>query len=285
MILPAELKTALEEGLKRRIQNVEALGGGCIHRAARLDTPQGPLFCKWNQLNQMANFEAEAHGLAQLGASATLRTPQVLARLQTPHYAVLVLEFLPSGDESPEFWENLGFGLAELHRHSRPAFGLEVDNFIGSLVQHNDWNEDFHRFWAERRLLPLLEQVWPQLGSEDRQRANRLLECLPERIPFEAPALLHGDLWRGNLMATPGGEPCLIDPAVYYGHREAELAFTRLFGGFAPAFYACYQDAFPLAEGWRERVELFNLYPLLAHLVMFGPSYVRQVKAILKRFG
>lgn len=284
-MLPAELQQALEAELQQPIQGSQALGGGCIHRAVKLETADGPRFCKWNTPDQAANFTAEADGLARITASGTLRVPKVLAKLETPQHAALVLEYLPPGAESPELWENLGVGLAELHKHSQPAFGLEVDNFIGSLAQTNGWIGDFHQFWAECRLQPLLKQAWPQLGDQDRRRADRLLNRLPELIPAEAPALLHGDLWRGNLMPSIDAEPCLIDPAVYYGHREAEIAFTRLFGGFAPAFYACYQDAYPLADGWRERVELFNLYPLLAHLVMFGPSYARQVQAVLRKFG
>lgn len=285
MNLPKELQGALEASLEQTVQSWQSLSGGCIHQTMKLETQAGPLFCKWNSLDQADNFVAEAHGLKQLGISEVLRTPRVLARIETRHYAALVLEYLEPGHESPEFWERLGLGLADLHQHSHTAYGLEIDNYIGSLPQRNGWVSDFHTFWAEYRLEPLLKQAWPQLTPADRQRADRLLARLSQLIPDEAPALLHGDLWRGNLTVDTAGKPCLIDPAVYYGHREAELAFTRLFGGFAPAFYACYQDEFPLAEGWRERVELFNLYPLLAHLVMFGPSYARQVQAILKKFG
>lgn len=285
MSLPAPLQAAIEARLGLAILAASPLGGGCIHRALRIETSAGPRFCKWNSASQTGNFAAEAHGLAELRAAAGLRLPQVEAQIEAEGHAALVLELIDQAPQRADFWEVLGQNLAELHRHSAPAYGLARDNFIGSLPQQNAWEPDFYAFWAGQRLQPLLEQAGPQLEALDRSRAERLLNRLDRLIPTEAPALLHGDLWRGNLMADEQGGPCLIDPAVYYGHREAELAFTRLFGGFAPAFYACYHDAWPLADGWRERVDLFNLYPLLVHLVLFGTSYLRQVQAVLKKFG
>ncbi|MEZ0368557.1 MAG: fructosamine kinase family protein, partial [Candidatus Sericytochromatia bacterium] len=190
MRLPAELRNALETALGANILHSQPLGGGCIHEALRLETSEGPLFCKWNKRGQEANFAADAAGLQRLAASATLRVPGVRAQVRSPQHTALVLEYLEAGPESPEFWEKLAQGLAALHQHSAPAFGLEADNFIGSLPQANGWMDDFHRFWAERRLQPLLEQAWPRLTAEDRPRAQRLLEKLPELIPAEAPALL-----------------------------------------------------------------------------------------------
>ena len=285
MKLPIALKQAIESELGLEILAAHELGGGCIHRAMRLETSDGMLFCKFNQADQAANFAAEAEGLSRLAKSQTLRVPEVRSRLRGGEHAALLLEFIDTGSECPEFWETLGTGLAALHRCSSAAFGLDQDNFIGSLPQANGWEADFDQFWLSRRLQPLLERAWPQLDDRDRLQASRLLDKLSDLLVAEAPALLHGDLWRGNLMTDAQGQPCLIDPAVHFGHREAELAFTRLFGGFAPAFYACYQDEFPLLDGWRERVDLFNLYPLLVHLVLFGPSYLRQVQAVLRRFG
>ncbi|MGV3525828.1 MAG: fructosamine kinase family protein [Candidatus Sericytochromatia bacterium] len=290
MSLPAGLRDLLASGLDCEVGESQLLTGGAMHPIVKVASSRGELVVKWDEQIQRGHFEAEHKGLTHLAAHARLlRIPRVVACLADARYAALVVEYVRPGHgfEQPRFWQALGEGLADLHRQTTGAFGFEQDNFIGLLPQSNRPHTRWADFFAQERLAPMLqharERDW--LDWHEMKQASRLLERLPDLIPEEPPALLHGDLWSGNLLSDAGGQPTLIDPAVYYGHREAELAFTRLFGGFAADFYASYQAAFPLQEGWRERIDLFNLYPLLVHLLLFGRSYLVQVQAVLRRYA
>jgi fructosamine-3-kinase len=181
----------------------------------------------------------------------------------------------------------LGKGLARLHLATAEQFGFDHDNYIGLTPQSNGWTRDGHEFFGRQRLgyqgdLAVRRNL---LSSGERARLERLIDRLPELTPSQPASLIHGDLWGGNLIAGPGGEPALIDPAAHYGWAEADLAMTALFGGFDPAVYAAYQDCRPLAPGWRERFEIYNLYHLLNHLNLFGGGYHAGVMAVLRRYA
>lgn len=214
-------------------------------------------------------FAAEAHGLEWLRSTGTLRIPQVL-EVGAEH---LLMEWLEPAPAAPDHDERLGRGLAELHRSGGEP-GLDRDNFVGTLAQDNRTCANWCEFYIERRLRPLVLAPW-------QARFERLFAALPGWLPNEALSRLHGDLWAGNVLTGPGGEPCLIDPAVYVGHREVDLAMMRLFGGFGPRVWASYQEAFPLSHGYQERVPLYQLYPLLVHVHLFGGSYAGQVERAL----
>ena len=194
------------------------------------------------------------------------------------------LELLDSGSRRSGFDEELGRGLAALHRSGAPGFGLDHDNFIGRLPQPNGPCADWAGFYRVRRLGAQLELAVESRRIPDslRRKFDRLFERLDELLgPVEPPARLHGDLWGGNLHVDEQGRPCLIDPAVYGGHREVDLAMMQLFGGFGPRVFAAYAEAYPLADGHRERVGLYQLYPLLVHVNHFGGGYVGQVERAL----
>jgi len=196
----------------------------------------------------------------------------------------LALELIRSKPRGGNFDERLGRGLAALHRHGAPAFGLDHDNYIGRLPQKNTFDVAWSEFYRVRRLGPQLKAaadagLAPARVRRDFERLFAQLENLCG--PPEPPARLHGDLWGGNLMTDDLGEPCLIDPAVYGGHREIDLAMMKLFGGFGPGVFAAYKEAFPLAEGYRQRVPLYQLYPLMVHVNLFGGGYLAQVEAAL----
>lgn len=263
------------------------LSGGCIHNTLVLSTSEGSYCLKFNQADMGAMLQAEAAGLDILRRTDALRIPQVLGLGRTEDRSWLLMEYLEAGRRREDFWLTLGQGLALLHGHTAPRFGADEDNYIGSLSQPNGWRTDGLEFWAERRLLyqggealmagrlplPLFKQLEALCGR------------LPDLLPHERPALLHGDLWTGNLITDPDGAPALIDPAVYYGLREAELAFTQLFGGFDDAFYQSYQEAFPLEPGFADRRDLYNLYPLLVHLNLFGSGYLSGIERTLARYS
>ncbi|MFZ1687503.1 MAG: fructosamine kinase family protein, partial [Flavobacteriales bacterium] len=184
--------------------------------------------------------------------------------------------------------------LARLHGHTNSTFGLDPastagrrDNYIGSLKQVNTGQVTWGEFFIHCRLEPQVKMAidHQRIGMGDVLRFERLYGKLPSLFPIEPPALLHGDLWSGNFLCDAHHQPVLIDPAVYYGHREMDIAMTKLFGGFEPAFYSAYSDAWAMEIGWEERADLCNLYPLLVHVNLFGGSYAGQVAAILLRFA
>jgi fructosamine-3-kinase len=184
------------------------------------------------------------------------------------------------------YWIELGRGLANIHKNRSPTFGLNHDNYIGSLKQSNSPTNSWIHFFIHSRINSQLKLAIDkgQLNSSHQQKFEILFKELPNLLPNEKPALLHGDLWSGNVIVDHHGNAVLIDPAVYYGHREMDLAFTRLFGGFNSEFYHSYFETFPLEPGFDNRVDIYNLYPLLVHVNLFGGSYANQVVSILNRF-
>jgi len=240
---------------------------------------------KWQSSAPAGFFRSEAVGLKSLAETKTVRTPQVYGVSE----AGIVMEWLDqvSGAE----WEmggRLGEEVAALHRVSRESFGFDEDNYVGAMPQVNRPTAGWTDFYRRFRLQPQFEEArrLGRLGPERSRLAERLMERLPEWIDdAEAePSLLHGDLWGGNWLAAAGG-PALLDPAVYYGDREMDLAMARLFGGFPESFFAAYEASFPLRPGWRERLPLYQLYYLLVHLNLFGESYGPQVDRILRRYA
>lgn len=293
MALPSELIDELamalgrHSGTKVTISGALPVGGGSINDCYRLDTTKGRFFVKVNTADRFPSlFEAEADGLQRLMAAGPLAVPRVIAHGERAGHAFLLMEWLGSGLKGRAFWEDFGCGLAQLHRHTQQRFGLARDNYIGSLPQINTEEGPWDRFFILHRLEPLLRRARDRghLGDGAAFRFERLFGKLGGLFPHEPPALLHGDLWSGNFICGTAGEPILIDPAVYYGHREMDLAMTRLFRGFDEAFYDAYQSQHALAIGWQERTDICNLYPLLVHVNLFGGGYAQQVDSIVRRY-
>jgi len=286
--MDARLEASLGSALGSRVLGARPLSGGDINDAFEVRLADGrEVFVKSNVRAPNDMFVAEARGLAWLADAKALRVPAVLAASganeSTPF---LALELLRPAPRAPNFDERLGRGLAALHRHGAPAFGLDHDNYIGRLPQKNTLALTWTEFYRVRRLgAQLRAAVDAGLATtrvrRDFERLFTQLEALCG--PAEPPARLHGDLWGGNLIADDLGEPCLIDPAVYGGHREIDLAMMRLFGGFGARVFDAYDEAWPLADGHAERVAVYQLYPLLVHVNLFGGSYVGQVEALLER--
>ena len=267
------------------------LSGGDINTAAQVFSSAGIFFIKWNYTEANATelpgmFESEAWGLDLLRPACAFQIPQVIGYGHHHGKSYLILEYIDVGKPTKTYWETLGQKLATLHAHTQPQFGLTFDNYIGSLAQTNKLTGNGFDFFFDHRLLPqaglaLYKGLLPKQAYD---ALFRLRHQLPNIIPNEQPALLHGDLWSGNVLINESGLPALIDPAVYYGFREAELAFTKLFAGFDERFYDAYDEAFPLQSGFNERVAIYNLYPLLVHVNLFGSGYVSGVERILKQF-
>lgn len=291
-MLPDDLTERLRPHLDGAFTDVTTVGGGCIANACRVETDAGTAcFLKWGAPGVARTFPGEAAGLKALrAADPSLIIPDVIAIEETEGDApgFLLMEWIETGSKSEDFWTVFGEGLAAVHRSATDGrYGFDRDNHIGRLPQENGWMERWPAFFRKRRLEPQV-RIARERGRWQKSW-NASLEELYDRLPDLLPArpeasLLHGDLWSGNFMADADGRPVLIDPAAYHGHREADLAMTELFGGFAPPFYDAYRAAWPLAPGCDERRAVYNLYHLINHLNHFGGSYARQVASTLKRF-
>ena len=279
-----------------------SVGGGCINDALKVRTTGGDFCLKWNAGAGPDFFHMEAEGLSALAATGTVNVPRVIALSgEEDKVPWLLLEWIEEARPARDAWQRLGRGLAELHGWRPPAqrmpdadlagvpepawrdghYGWHRDNVIGSLPQPNRWMDDWGDFWAETRILPLARE----LGASGALSAQQL--ALVERAAArtsglvgpvadaDGPSLLHGDLWSGNVLF--GVRPFLIDPSVYVGHREVDLAMCRLFGGFPAPFYDAYEAARPLQHAHERRRPAYQLYPLLVHARLFGGGYVASV--------
>jgi fructosamine-3-kinase len=279
--MDAAVAARLAQLLGADVRAARPLSGGDINQAYAVELGDGRrVFVKTNARAPGGMFAAEARGLAWLAEAKALRVPAVLAASEE----LLALELVAEGRPARDFDERLGRGLAALHRFGAPAFGLDHDNFIGRLPQANPPLPSWPAFYRTRRLEAQLRRAAGAGLASARMRSGfeRLFARLDDLCgPAEPPARLHGDLWGGNLLCDDGGAPVLIDPAVYGGHREIDLAMMRLFGGFGARVFAAYDEAFPLADGHEERVPLYQLYPLMVHVNLFGGGYVGSVEAAL----
>lgn len=277
---------AAAEGITFRPERLEPVGGGCIHQAYRLEGTGRRYFVKLNRAENATLFEAEAAGLEELLAAAAVKAPRPITHGVAHRQAFLVLEYLELGRGDTASLAALGVALARLHRHTAERFGWRQDNFIGATLQRNPRSADWIAFWREARLGFQLELAARRGHRGPLQHlGERLLERFPALFQGYAPvpSLLHGDLWAGNHGVTRDGTPVVFDPAVYYGDREADLAMTELFGGFGPAFYRAYEEAYPLDPGYRVRKDLYNLYHVLNHANLFGARYATQAQALMER--
>lgn len=282
--LPAAVAARVAAALGGPVERVVRAGGGCINQAATVSGAGQTVFVKWHVGAPAGFFAAEADGLRRLAATETVRVPRVLAVADGAPVASLVLEWIPAGRQTAAAEEDAGRRLAALHQLRGLPPGLEVDNVIGALPQRNTGPADgrWLTFFRQQRIGALAHHLPGRL--------RRQLEALPlERWlgePDGGCALLHGDLWSGNLVCAADGAGWVVDPAVYAGHPEVDLAMTRLFGGFGARFYAAYDEVAGLFEpGLNERLEILNLYPLLVHVALLGGGYVAQVAAVVERFG
>ena len=296
--LPPAIQRQLERHLGEVIIKVRSVGGGSISQAVRLTTAQRSYFAKWNAQGSSDQFDCEARGLealayAQESAAYPLLIPRPLyVSTQDEHEEegappLMLMEWIETGRVGADFDEQLGAGLANLHRVSAPRFGLDYHTYCGVTRQENAWRDRWEEFYAEQRLAPLIREACDHRGlaGEDLRRFEVLIRRLSEWITTdESPALIHGDLWYGNVLETASGPPALIDPAVSYAHREAELGMMELFGGFSPRVWSTYQAHYPLTSGWRERLPLYTLYHVLNHFVIFGGRYGDEACRIARRF-
>ena len=281
--MQADLARRIAAAVGAEVSVFRTVGGGDINDAYSVELADGRrLFVKTNRAAPPGMFAAEAGGLRWLAEARAVRVPEVIAVAED----FLALEWLERGPRRRGFDEALGRGLARLHRASPGGFGLAADNYIATLPQANHPEPDWIAFWMRQRIEPMVRRAIERRDAPARwaSAVARLAARLPDLAgPAEPPARLHGDLWHGNVHATTAG-PALIDPAVYGGPREIDLAMLDLFGGLSAAALDAYHEVWPLAPGRDDRVALWQLYPLLVHTVLFGGSYAAQVDAAFGRY-
>ncbi|UJF24463.1 fructosamine kinase family protein [Suttonella sp. R2A3] len=267
-------------GEKQPEYTFQRVGGGCIHDSAICRLKNGQCyFVKRNHPREYDNFFQEAQGLAALAQSKYIAVAEPLAIGRDNTQAFLILTEITRGQANEQTWFDFGEQLARMHQSTTAAqFGWHEDNTIGANQQRNAWCDDWVSFFAEMRLKPQLQQAQSYLSSRLMNDIESIIETLDRLLqPPARPQLIHGDLWSGNVMINAQGEGVLIDPAVYYGHGEADIAMTQLFGGFPEVFYQGYQQIQSIAPGFGLRARIYNLYHLLNHLNIFGGGYLSSV--------
>lgn len=279
------LSSTIGNGIQ--ILDFSHLSGGCIHNALKLNTNQGSYFIKYNKPTDFIMFETELKGLKQLYDTHEIRIPETIDCGIADGKSYLLLEFIESGRQMHDFWESFGASMANLHKNFlKDSYGLEYNNFIGRLHQNNSKKNNWIEFFIENRLAAQVNLAVSNhlMGKEYVDQFEQFYKILPDLLPVEPPSLLHGDLWSGNFITAEDGYAALIDPAIYYGNREIELSFTTMFGGFDSRFYNSYNEIFPLAPGFDERLNIYNLYPYLVHVNLFGPSYLSGIEPVIRKY-
>ncbi len=267
--------------------SAKPLGGGSINTVFQIRTSAGTFCLKYNRSDAFPKmFETEARGLKLLASAATIRVPEPVYVDSLQDYSFVLLEYIDAAPMIKGFFGDFGRSLARLHRSCNELYGLDYNNYMGSLLQNNCYHSRWVEFFVEERIDKQVKLALKNglLDASTEKLFEKLYVTLDEILPEEPPCLVHGDLWSGNFIVSEEGKACLIDPAVYYGNREVDLAMSTLFGGFSPEFYSSYNEEYPLTKGWKERLEIYNLYPLLIHLNLFGNSYLGSILSVLGRF-
>jgi fructosamine-3-kinase len=271
-----------------KITSKSTISGGCINQAWKLELSNGQaVFMKENSARFENMFHAEATGLKALRVSGGPRVPEPFAVVADAHSQVILMSFISEGPRHPHYWEEFGRSFAALHMHCGDAFGFKEDNYIGSTRQVNTPSADWPEFFGTYRLGYQIGLAAKQgLANPSLVRSTeKLISKLDRLLPGDPkPSILHGDLWGGNVMTGEDGKAVVIDPAAYWGHFEADLSMTELFGSFPSKFYAAYHEVTPISPEYVDRKEIYNLYHVLNHLNMFGSSYASQATAIVNRF-
>ncbi len=278
------------EALVGPVATATPVSGGCIATALHVEAGGTSYFLKFGSGRAGATFHAESLGLDALRGSASgeIFVPAVYGAAENSEgteFGFILMDWIEQGEKNNAFWQKFGQGLAAMHASESPTYGFGSHNFIGSLPQINTWEGDWSVFFRDHRLAPQIERarrsgMW--LADWD-AIALPLIEGISDMLPpVPQCSLVHGDLWSGNVLAHRDGLPVLIDPAVYYGDREVDVAMTELFGRFPEAFYAAYRDRSPLSADYDKRKTIYNLYHLINHLNHFGSGYASQVGAMLR---
>jgi len=273
-----------------QLERCEVLGSGHHECYLLANSQDRKIVAKVCRDNSGEALKAEASGLELLANTGTLRIPDVLYISKQ----CLLIEHIAEAPQCSDYWQKLAGQLADLHRFSTASasnlttpYGLDEDNYCGAQQQKNGWFEDGHDFFSQQRLMHQTRLAFDNgyLQTPWVISIESICERLAELVPWQPASLGHGDLWPGNILIGEQGQPALIDPAVYYGWRETDIAMSLLFGGLPHDFYLSYDEHWPMEAGWRSRMSLYNLYHLLNHLNIFGESYLDQVHQTIAKYA
>ena len=278
------IKEIFKQHFQSNITQIKSLHGGSINQVFLVQNNKDKYVIKINEKNAFEGmFEKEAKGLDIL-SNYNFKIPIVFGHGEIDEVPYLILEYIAPRRNID--WSLFGSKLAYLHQNSNDYFGLDHDNYIGSLKQKNTNKKTWAEFYEQVRIMPLVRRSFDLslLDKNEVRMAENFCKKLPDLLPVENPSLIHGDLWSGNLISDREGEPVLIDPAVYYGFREMDLAMLNLFGSVPSKSIEEYENVFPLCKGWEKRTDINQLYPLLVHLILFGNSYKNSVVQTVKKY-
>jgi fructosamine-3-kinase len=278
--------SSIENYLGEKVTSERSLGGGCIANARRIETENGKAyFLKSYSHGGSTILQNESNGLKEIGKADSIRIPEVILCDDS----FLLMEYIESGSRVSNFSELFGRQFAQMHKYKGKKFGFFEDNYIGATRQINrpEYSKWEEFYWENRLMYQYRLAEKNGYATDELKDGYRMLEGKINDITAgsdEEPAVLHGDLWGGNYMIDEKGEPCLIDPAVYYGHREADLAMTMIFGGFDSRFYSSYLEEYPLPKGWEYRSDIYKLYHIMNHLNIFGTGYYSQALRLINSY-
>lgn len=286
-MLSQEFLEYLSNLLESKVESFQSVSGGDISSAYLIKTETEKYFLKVNSNpTALDMFLSEEKALKTIANTNTIAAPKVIACSSFNNNSFLIMEYIETKSPNSKDLELFGRQLAELHKVTSEEFGFNSNNFIGSLRQSNKNHSNWNDFYAEERLIPQLELAKSKGLLNSNEVPNK--ELLKEKChPFfknVTPSLLHGDLWSGNYLISTTGLPYLIDPALYYGHNEVDIAMSKLFGGFGQSFYDSYHNVISKDEFTEDRIQLYQLYYLLVHLNLFGSSYYSSVKQIISKY-
>lgn len=259
----------LEKLAGEKILKINPLASGGFSQSLMIETDQHTYFAKTYVNPEMV--EAELLGLNMIEATNSFGVPHVIATDAT----TLMMEYVETSTPQEGYWMQFAQNLCKLHRNTHASFGLSHQTYCGPTPQVNDPTTSWNAFFVQCRMLPLVQKLQhtsiAHLFAQKRGKIEDVLDQVDE-----PPSLVHGDLWAGNHLCGPEGTPMLIDPAIYYGHRETDLAMMKLFGGFPDAVFDYYESLWPLQQGKQTRLIIYQLYHMLNHALLFGGHYVHQ---------
>lgn len=272
---------------KLKFDEAIPIKGGDINDAFRLERDGKPFFLKLNVADSFPElFRKEADNLNFLAKINQLILPNVIDHgISQDNFQFLILEWLERKTPTEKSWIHLANNMATLHRTHQENFGWTEDTYYGIVLQPNVASTQWEDFFSENRILPMAKLLRDKnlIGIRESQQLDKYCKHINSFFPIEQPSLLHGDFWSGNILPIENNQIALIDPSSYFGHREMDLAMSKLFGGFDHQFYQTYQELYPLEETWQERLPYTQLYPLMLHALLFGGYYLDEVQTILKK--
>lgn len=270
-----------------QLSSCSMLSGGSINEVYKVTKLDGNTnVIKFNSEKNFPLLLSEFEAVKLIRSkSDIIKTPEILKKGVVYNQSFLIMNYIEPGVKTNNFWSSFGFKLSEMHKNTSEFFGLDKNNFIGSLEQKNTLKKSFIDFFICDRLEEMLKSTANYFSKNEIKQFDNLFTELHNIIPEEGPALIHGDLWSGNFLCDKNEEVVLIDPCTHYSHREMEISFTYLFGGFDTQFYSSYTENTPIEPGFSQRIQIYNLYPLLVHLNLFGKTYLAPIQQTLKNFN